>query len=143
MAGHERAYVDRLVCAGRSSCPHPADILAASAAALRRPGHLRAAFSAYAALASDAVTNRRKAAAGDLVRVPVLAVGGANGVGELPAASLRDVAVSVTGAVVPGANHWLIEEYPQALLEVLLPFLGTPGAGVPGGQVPRRSPQGN
>lgn len=145
VTGHELAYVEHFACGDRSPCPYPRGILQASAQALRGPDHLRAAFAPYAALASDALTNRRARAEGRLVRVPVLAAGGQHGIGDLPAASLSEVAGDVTGAVVPAGNHWLAEEYPDALLRVLLPFVDKPSSASFTGaaRLPPRRPRGS
>lgn len=113
--GREQQHVRQFVCADRDPCPHPPDLLRAYAAALRRPGHLRAAFAPYAELRDPPEPGR--------LRVPVLAVGGERGVGGLPADSAREVADDVTGVVLPNATHWLAEEHPEQLLRVLEPFL--------------------
>jgi pimeloyl-ACP methyl ester carboxylesterase len=114
--GRELEHVRSFVCRDRVPCPHPPDLLEEAAQALRRPGRLRAAFAPYEELADPPGTAAR-------VDVPVLAVGGERGIGTLPAQSLREVADDVTGVVLPGATHWLAEEHPAALLEVLEPFL--------------------
>lgn len=114
--GHELAHVRAFVCADRDPCPHPPQLLADDASALRRPGHLRGAFAAYAELAEPPGDPGR-------IDVPVLAVGGSGGVGSLPADSLREVADEVTEVVLPFATHWLAEEHPVALLAALEPFL--------------------
>ena len=114
--GREDEHVRAFVCADRDPCAHPPDLLAEAAAALRRPGHLRAAFAPYTELADPTDDPGR-------VDLPVLAVGGERGIGRLPADSLREVADDVTGVVLPGATHWLAEEHPQALLRALEPFL--------------------
>ena len=114
--GREAEHVREFVCRDRNPCTHPPDLLAATTAALRRPGHLRGAFAPYEELADPPED-------ADRIDVPVLAVGGGRGLGRLPADSLREVADDVTGVVLPGATHWLAEEHPSALLEVLEPFL--------------------
>ena len=114
--GREAEHVREFVCRDRDPCGHPPDLLAAKAAALRRPGHLRGAFAPYEELADPPEQ-------ADRIDVPVLAVGGERGIGALPADSMREVAEDVTGVVLPGATHWLAEEHPDALLRVLEPFL--------------------
>ncbi len=122
--GREAQHVRDFVCATRNPCPYPPDLIADSAASLRRPGHLRAAFAPYEELAATAGDPGR-------VDVPVLAVGGSAGIGGLPAASLREVADDVSEVVLPGASHWLAEENPDALLAALGPFLDSPPADQP------------
>jgi pimeloyl-ACP methyl ester carboxylesterase len=114
--GREDEHVRAFVCADREPCAHPPDLLATKAKALRRPGHLRGAFAPYVELADPPNRPGR-------VDVPVLAVGGSRGIGDLPAQSLREVADDVTGVVLPGATQWLAEEHPGALLDALEPFL--------------------
>ena len=119
--GREAEHVREFVCRDREPCGHPPDLLAATAASLRQPGHLRGAFAPYEELADppdDA----------DRIDVPVLAVGGERGIGGLPGDSMREVADDVTAVVLPGATHWLAEEHPAALLAVLEPFLRRPSA---------------
>ena len=117
--GRELDHVRAFVCADRDPCTHPPDLLDRYAEALRRPGHLRAAFAPYAELVGPQPDPGR-------VGVPVLAVGGERGIGTLPAQSLREVAADVTGVVIPGATHWLAEEHALQLLAVLEPFLSRP-----------------
>ena len=112
--GREQQHVRDFVCGERSPCPHPPDLLAGAAEQLALDGE--AAFAPYAELVGELPGPGR-------VDVPVLAVGGSAGIGDLPARSLREVADDVTGVVLPGATHWLAEEHPGQLLEVLRPFL--------------------
>jgi pimeloyl-ACP methyl ester carboxylesterase len=118
----EREHVEDFVCGDRQPCPYPVDLLDTEAAALRLPGHLRGAFAPYVELDGDVDDPGR-------VDQPVLAVGGARGIGGAPAASLREVAADVTEVVLPDATHWLAEEHPQALLAALRPFLAAAHSG--------------
>ena len=113
----EEEHVRVFVCADRVPCPHPPALLERYTDGLRQPGHLRSAFAPYVELRDPPEPGR--------VHVPVLAVGGAHGIGDLPAQSLREVADDVTGVVLPGANHWLAEEHAPQLLGVLMTFLAT------------------
>ena len=114
--GRELEHVREFVCRDRDPCTHPPELLQAKADALRRPGYLRGAFAPYEELGDPPDDAAR-------IDVPVLAVGGERGIGSLPAQSMREVADEVTEVVLPGATHWLAEEHPQQLLEVLVPFL--------------------
>jgi pimeloyl-ACP methyl ester carboxylesterase len=89
-----------------------------------QPGALRAGFALYRALPQDRADNAAAIAQGKL-KMPVLAVGGGRsfGRGEEVERSLRRVAAVVTGAVIPDCGHWIPEEQPQLLLDLLLPFL--------------------
>lgn len=112
--GRERQHVRDFVCGKRSPCLHPPDLLAAAAVQLDADDE--AAFAPYSELVGELGTPGR-------VDVPVLAVGGSAGIGDLPARSLREVADDVTGVVLPGATHWLAEEHATQLIKVLRPFL--------------------
>ena len=59
--------------------------------------------------------------------MPVLAVAGeANLFAEVNEAMVREVADDVRAVTVPRSGHWVPEENPAGLLEVLLPFLAEP-----------------
>jgi len=49
--------------------------------------------------------------------MPVLALGGEQGIGTVPQEQLSRVADDVTGGVVPGADHWVAEQQPRALMD--------------------------
>jgi hypothetical protein len=55
--------------------------------------------------------------------MPVLAVGGEKSFGATQAAVMRNVAVNVQEAVVPGSGHWLMEENPALTIAVIQDFL--------------------
>ncbi len=55
--------------------------------------------------------------------MPVLAVGGERSFGPAVAASFANVAQNTTGVVIPGAGHWIPDEYPARLSATLLDFL--------------------
>lgn len=55
--------------------------------------------------------------------MPVLAVGAAGSLGDFVAANAREYASDVTGVVVPASGHWIYEERPGELTEMLLDFL--------------------
>ncbi len=63
------------------------------------------------------------------IRTPTLLIGGANTQGSLPAV-LHALAAHIPGAskaMIPGAGHWMFEQYPQKFCEIVLAFL----AGMP------------
>lgn len=92
--------------------------------AYAQPGAMRAGFSYYRAIPKDIAANEAFIAAGKLL-MPVLAVGGgrAFGRGELVHASMARVAENVTGAVIADSGHFIPEEQPEQLLDLLIPFL--------------------
>lgn len=89
--------------------------------ALRDPDALRASFDYYRAMDTIMANNAERKAT--MLSQPVLAIGGERGVGEGVEREMRTIATDVTGAVIPGSGHFVPEEGPDALVEVLVPFL--------------------
>jgi pimeloyl-ACP methyl ester carboxylesterase len=88
---------------------------------------MRAGFELYRAFDRDIEDNRAVFAQNGKLKIPVLAVGGeASTTGPLMAQMMREVAENVTELRVPRAAHWIAEENPDALLDGLRVFLGTP-----------------
>ena len=89
-----------------------------------QPGALEAGFAFYRNIPQDVADNQALLDAGLRLRMPVLAVGGgraeARGRGGEPEASLRVVADDVTGAVVADCGHFVPEERPAELAQLLL-----------------------
>jgi pimeloyl-ACP methyl ester carboxylesterase len=54
---------------------------------------------------------------------PVLAIGGAEGIGEGAANTMRLAAEDVQSVVIPGCGHYCLEEAPQEILATLTAFL--------------------
>jgi hypothetical protein len=82
---------------------------------------MRAGFAQFTAFSQDVKDNeifqRTK------LTMPVLAIGGEKSFGATEAVVMRNVAVDVTGAVVPGSGHWLKEENPTATVTLIRDFL--------------------
>lgn len=117
VSGNERLYIEEFV---RVRIGDPSaitdDDLDVYAAAYRRPGALRAAFSAYAAIPDDAL--RHRASSADRLAVPTLTVGGSESTsGPLMAAAGDEVSTHHRNVTVEGAGHWIPEEAPNALVE--------------------------
>ncbi|MGF1430413.1 alpha/beta fold hydrolase [Kitasatospora sp. LaBMicrA B282] len=55
--------------------------------------------------------------------MPVLGVGGQHSMGTTIGSEMQNVATDVTTAVVPGANHWVLEEDPQFVVDQLQQLL--------------------
>ncbi len=95
-----------------------------------QPGALRSGFNYYRALPQDARDNAELLAGGFRLPMPVLAIGGGvgypygRGRGSETEQSLRRVANFVEGAVIPEAGHFVPEEQPEALAQLLLDFFG-------------------
>ena len=128
--GRERILLDRFY---NELSAHPERIDEATrsyyAAVYSQPGAMHSAFAQFAAFAIDAEDN--KATQRTKLTMPVLAIGGEKSFGALMATSMRNVAENVTGAVVPDAGHWIMEENPAPAVELIRDFLseGTRGRG--------------
>lgn len=117
VTGNERLYVEEFV---RVRIGDPTTIpeteIEHYASALRRPGALRAAFSAYAAIAGDALWNRE--ALRSPLDVPTLTIGGSLSTsGPLMAAAGAEVSRHHANVTVDGAGHWIPEEAPAELVD--------------------------
>jgi pimeloyl-ACP methyl ester carboxylesterase len=55
--------------------------------------------------------------------MPVLAMGGAESTGAMPADTMRLAADDVQTLVIPGVGHWLAEQAPDQLVAALNEFL--------------------
>lgn len=123
VAGRERIYLDRFWNEFSAS---PAKFSEASrvhyAELYAQPGAMHAGFAQFAAFDQDAVDNKAFLAEGKLA-MPVLAVGGASSFGPTMATVMRFAAIDVTQAVIPDAGHWLMEEQPDATVQVVRAFL--------------------
>lgn len=87
-----------------------------------QPDHLRAGLALYLLIPIDEVYAR--AVASDPLRIPVLALGGADswGRGTQPIEALSCFAEDVRGRAIPEAGHWLPEEQPHRVVEELRQF---------------------
>jgi pimeloyl-ACP methyl ester carboxylesterase len=81
---------------------------------------LRGSFEFYRAIPTTSVQNAERMTT--RLTMPVLAIGGAESVGEAAAATMKLVADDVQGAVVPAA-HWVAEQAPAELLAAVSEFL--------------------
>ena len=94
---------------------------------VRRPGALRAGIAYYASVWRDAEDNAPLAETP--LAMPVLAMGGEASSGPFAERIWSPVTTSLETAVIPGAGHWIGDENPNAVVDVLVPFLG---GGAPG-----------
>ena len=114
--------------AGTNKLPEDAvgyyiDLLAAD------PDALRGSFELYRTFPSIIAQNQQRATR--RLRLPVLAIGGAESSGEMVADTMKLVADDVESVVLPGSGHWIAEQAPQELLAALTAFLAPYRAGVP------------
>ncbi|WP_317447459.1 alpha/beta hydrolase [Streptomyces collinus] len=86
-----------------------------------QPDALRGSFGWYRALDTTSAQDQRRRTRP--LPLPVLAIGGAGGLGESVAGTMRLVARDVRGVVIPGSGHWVAEEAPQEVLAALTTFL--------------------
>ena len=82
-------------------------------------------FNHYRTLLDDGRANRAWHEAGGRLSMPVLAVGGSAGVGSRLADSLHAVAPELTAAVVDGSGHFVAEERPDEVVQLLAGFLSS------------------
>jgi len=84
-------------------------------------GALRPGLQYSRTFGEDAEHNRRLAER--KLEIPVLALGGAASLGDLPARSMSALANRVEAGIVEQGGHWLPEEQPAALAERIKRFL--------------------
>jgi pimeloyl-ACP methyl ester carboxylesterase/uncharacterized RmlC-like cupin family protein len=120
--GRERIYLDRIWndFSGDPGKPDEAT-RAYYASQYALPGAMRAGFAQFAAFSQDAEDN--KIFQRTKLTMPVLAVGGEKSFGATEAVVMRNVAIDVREAVVPGAGHWLMEENPTYTVALIRDFL--------------------
>jgi pimeloyl-ACP methyl ester carboxylesterase len=123
VAGRERIYLDRF---WNEFSADPAKFDEASRAHYAKlyalPGAMHAGFSQFAAFDQDVIDDRALLARGKLT-MPVLAIGGETSFGPMMATVMQAAATNVTGLVIPGSGHWLMEEQPDATSEAIVAFL--------------------
>lgn len=91
------------------------------------PARMRAGFMYYRAVPA----NMEAHAKAPKLPMPVLALGGAGGVGTALHDALRGRATDLRGGELDGCGHYMPEECPAELTSRLVAFLGEAGAGVP------------
>lgn len=89
---------------------------------LREPGRLKAWMEVYRALPENAAQNKQLRAKGKLT-MPILAIGGEKLLGASVGDQWKKYATNVEGVVFPGAGHWITEEQPEELTQMLREFL--------------------
>ncbi|MGL5817103.1 MAG: alpha/beta fold hydrolase [Phycicoccus sp.] len=90
---------------------------------LQKPGALRGGMMHFASVFEDTELFTGWADGGRLT-MPCLGISGEVASGTYPEMSLRALAEDVRGAVIPGAGHWVAEEQPTALNQLLAEFIG-------------------
>ena len=118
--GREDIYFGFQFAKAAKTLPGPAvryyiDALAAD------PAALRGSFAAYRALDATIAQNQRRMTR--RLTLPVLAIGGAEGIGEGAASTMKLAADDVQSLVIPGSGHYCLEEAPEEMLAALTTFL--------------------
>ena len=88
-----------------------------------RPQVMHDSFEQFAAFNQDALDNKALLAERGKLAMPVLALGAEKSFGPGQAELLRFAASDVTAGIVPASGHWIMEENPQATLELVTGFL--------------------
>lgn len=87
------------------------------------PGAMHSGFAQFAAFDQDAIDNRAFLAQGGRLKMPILAIGGEKSFGSTMATVMRAAGDDVAEGIVPGSGHWIMEENPQATIELVRGFL--------------------
>ncbi|MET7457061.1 alpha/beta fold hydrolase [Streptomyces sp. NPDC005574] len=90
-------------------------------AIIRDPAALHTSFEPYRALEETMLQNQLRQH--HHLTLPILAIGGARGLGEGVGETMRLAAEDVSTVTIPDAGHYPAEENPRAMLEVLRQFL--------------------
>lgn len=122
IAGREREFLTWLFRAKSADWTTAFDAAALDvyAKAYAAPGRWSGGLGYYRAIFDSIAQNRATAATP--LKIPVLAIGGALGLGEAMAKSTAQGAANVQGAVIDNCGHYVPEERPEELLAVVLPF---------------------
>jgi pimeloyl-ACP methyl ester carboxylesterase len=122
IAGNEFVWVDRFIDSIEvvKGAVTPDDV-AVYAGYLRDPAHLKATLSWFRTWPQDMVDNA--AYQKTKLSMPVLAIGAQGSLGDFVANNASGYASDVTGVVVANSGHWIYEEHPAELTQMLLDFL--------------------
>ncbi len=85
------------------------------------PEALHGSFQLYRAFGATAAQNQQRKTR--RLPMPVLAMGGAESSGAMPADTMKLTADDVQTLVIPGIGHWLAEQAPDELVAALTTFL--------------------
>lgn len=122
ITGRESLWVDKFIddLEVVKGAVTPGDI-AVFSSYLKDPAHLEAGFQWFRTLprdmADDAEYQKTK------LTMPVLAIGASGSLGSFVPDQVRQYAKNVTGVVVPDSGHWMYEEHPAEMTQILLTFL--------------------
>jgi pimeloyl-ACP methyl ester carboxylesterase len=119
IAGRERAFFgyEFAIQGGRL----PDDLIEYYVGLVSNPEALRGSLGFYRAL--DATLAQNEERKKTRLTMPVLAIGGEGSYAGAVGDAMRGLAEDVQSAVIPGAGHWVAEQAPEKLFDVLSPFL--------------------
>lgn len=125
-AGHQREMLTSWAYRGSALDPDAisAEAIEVYLESYADPNGWRAAIQYYATLEQDARDNARLIDQHGLLDIPTLGIDGEQD-GHLSTATLAQIARSVRGALIPDCKHWVAEEQPGPLSELLLKFFAT------------------
>jgi pimeloyl-ACP methyl ester carboxylesterase len=124
--GRERIYLDRFWNDFSADPKHFTEASRQHYAALYAlPGAMHSGFEQFHAFDQDAIDNRAWEAAHGKLTMPVLALGGEKSFNTQMADVMRAGASNVTGGIVPGSGHWIMEENPASTIQLVSDFLRT------------------
>ena len=123
-AGREHIYFGFQFAKAAKTLPdyavrHYIDTLAAD------PAALHGSFAAYRALDATIAQNQQRTTR--RLTLPVLAIGGSEGIGEGAANTMKLAADDVQSVVIAGSGHYCLEEAPEEMLAALTAFLAPTG----------------
>ncbi len=125
--GRERIYLDRFWNDFSADPKHFDEASREHYAKLYAlPGAMHSGFEQFHAFDQDAIDNRAWLASKGKLAMPVLALGGEESFGDQMAVVMRAGASNVTGGIVPGSGHWIMEENPTATVKLVRDFLDKP-----------------
>jgi pimeloyl-ACP methyl ester carboxylesterase/quinol monooxygenase YgiN len=124
ITGNERPYLDWFYRAYTSTAVVPsAEAVDEYLRTYIQPGKMESALARYRGVEAE-IAHNAEHLAGPLA-IPVLAVGGANVFGSEVADNLRSAATDLHEVVVADCGHYVAEERPQEIAELIADFLGS------------------
>ncbi|MFE6159438.1 alpha/beta fold hydrolase [Streptomyces sp. NPDC056486] len=130
LVGHEAEYIDWFLSTGTHGRGIPDRVREAFLNAYTGHDSLRSAFSYYRAMPTSG-RQIQDATAHARLTMPTLAIG-SHPVGTALEQQLRPLADDLTGHLIPDCGHIIPLDRPQALLDLLDPFLATDHPGQAG-----------
>jgi len=98
------------------------------------PHALRGSFGQYRAWDANSAQNAQRKT--QRLTLPVLAIGGAKGIGGAVGDAMKLVADDVQILIIPDCGHWLAEEAPEEMVAALTTFLAPYRDGLAGARGP-------